>query len=103
MVEAIDRRANDRPATRLQGRHEVLCKSRLAGSVHAVDGDTNRMRPLDGRDAMSECIEEVDPFHCFSIIWARPLTLALTCCRKRKRSDAGGSQVQRFVGRPCAL
>jgi hypothetical protein len=56
MVEAIDGRANDRPATRLQGRNEVLCKSRLAGSVHAVDGDTNRMRSLDGRDAMSECI-----------------------------------------------
>jgi hypothetical protein len=56
MVEAIDGRANDRPAARLKGRHEVLCKSRLAGSVHAVDGDTNRMRPLDVHDAMREFV-----------------------------------------------
>jgi hypothetical protein len=56
MVKAVEGGPNHRPATGVNRRDEVLCKSRLAGSVHPVDGDTNRMRPLDVHDAMSEFV-----------------------------------------------
>jgi hypothetical protein len=59
MVEAIDGRANYRPATRLNGRDEFLCKRRLARRVHSVNGDANGMRALDVHDTLNEFFQKL--------------------------------------------
>jgi hypothetical protein len=59
MVEAIDRRANDRPATRLKGCDEFLGQRRFARRVHTVNGDAHGMQALNVHDTLHEYFQKL--------------------------------------------
>jgi hypothetical protein len=58
-MEAIKGRANDRPATRLNGRDEFLGQRRLAGRVHPVNGGANGVGALDVYDTLNEFFQKL--------------------------------------------
>jgi hypothetical protein len=59
MMEAIDGGANDRPATRLNGRDKFLGQRRFARRVHAVKGDAHGMWALNVHDTLHEYFQQL--------------------------------------------
>jgi hypothetical protein len=59
MVEAIDGGANDRPATRLQGRDKFLGQRCFARGVHTVNGDAHGMQALNVHDTLHEYFQKL--------------------------------------------
>lgn len=55
-VKAIDRRSDHRSSIRAQDRRELVGERRLAGGVDAVDGDADRVKPLNVDDEPREAV-----------------------------------------------